>query len=52
MKINCVCSECGGKNLYIKAWVNINTLIMLDGTDEEETWCEDCNAKVNLVIKE
>lgn len=47
-----VCSNCGGSNVQIKAWVDANThevieIIGSDG-DKEDNWCSDCESHVHL----
>jgi len=40
-----VCVSCGGDNVQIMAWVNPNGNVfigMLEGDDNNDTWCEDC----------
>jgi hypothetical protein len=43
-----VCSECGSKNVQIKAWVypNENNGYACDA--EDDAWCEDCDEHVSL----
>lgn len=37
------CSQCGGTNIQVQAWVNANTNEYVDDiTDNTECWCEDC----------
>ena len=37
------CSECGGTNIQVQAWVDANTNEYIsDMTDDAECWCEDC----------
>lgn len=37
------CSQCGGTNIQVQAWVNANTNEYVDDiTDNAECWCEDC----------
>lgn len=38
-----VCSECGGDNIQVKAWVDANTNQFISDTSEgEDSWCENC----------
>jgi len=48
-----VCSQCGGKNVQIHAWVDANTnkYIGDDMWDDGDTWCEDCEDHTGLVMK-
>lgn len=43
------CSECGGTNVQVQAWVNANTNEYVDDiTDNAECWCEDCMKHIKL----
>jgi Zn finger protein HypA/HybF involved in hydrogenase expression len=43
------CSECGSKNVQVKAWVYPNDSNRYAGeTDDGEAWCEDCDEHVSL----
>ena len=45
-----ICSECGGNNVQVKAWINPNTDEIVDLVSDEidECWCDDCE-KHNLI---
>lgn len=43
-----VCSECGGANLQVRAWVDINTNEYVSDCDDDEVWCEDCEDFVTV----
>jgi hypothetical protein len=45
-----VCSECGSKNVQLRAWVDANTNRYAGETDDEEAWCEDCQKSVGLEL--
>ena len=37
------CSECGGTNVQVKAWVDANTNKYISDIDDNgRCWCEDC----------
>lgn len=43
------CSECGGINVQVEAWVDANTDEYLsDINDDGECWCEDCEEHTRL----
>jgi hypothetical protein len=50
-----VCSECGGTNIQVLAWVDANTNEYKgeysDG-DISYNWCEDCQSEVKFEVKE
>lgn len=44
-----VCENSGSTNIHRKAWVNPNTLKLIEeieGNDEIDNWCEDCQEHV------
>ena len=44
-----VCSECGSKNVQVKAWVYPNENNSYAGDiDDGEAWCENCDEHVSL----
>lgn len=45
-----VCNNCGGSNIEVKAWVNPNTLEIIQMLDDEieDIWCRDCNLYVGI----
>lgn len=47
-----VCSECGGDNVQVKAWINPNTdeIIESMGSEIEDTWCEDCEKHTGVEL--
>lgn len=43
------CSECGGTNVQVQAWVDANTSEYLsDVYDDDSCWCEDCQKHTTL----
>lgn len=42
------CAECGGFNIQVRAWVNMNTNEYIKDCDDDEFWCEDCESFVDL----
>ena len=42
------CSECGGTNIQVQAWVNANTNEYVDDIGEGECWCEDCQKHTTI----
>ncbi len=48
MKYIVVCKECGGRNVVVKAWVNINTNKYVSEYDEDDTYCDDCKEHVSV----
>lgn len=48
-----VCSQCGGKNVQIRAWIDANTNKYIGDAvcDDGDTWCEDCEDHTGLVMK-
>lgn len=51
-QVQWVCTECGGSNVQLKAWVDPNTE-EIEYTDGEtsDCWCKDCEAHNKLEIK-
>ena len=35
------CSECGGTNIQVQAWINPNTGQIVDTLESNDCWCED-----------
>lgn len=49
-KLKYCCSECGGTNIQVQAWVDANTLKYIsDNWDDDECWCSDCNKNVLIM---
>ena len=48
------CKECGGTNVEVKSWVNINTneVDVTNGIYDEDTWCQDCEDHTGIMLKE
>ena len=45
------CSECGSLNVEVKVWMRVNTKEVDDSVEnltEQEIWCPDCEAHVEL----
>ncbi len=42
------CSQCGGTNVQIQAWVDPNTNQYISDIEDGKCWCEDCEEKTNL----
>lgn len=42
------CSQCGGTNIQVQAWVNANTNEYVDDICEGECWCEDCQKHTTI----
>lgn len=38
-----VCDYCGTEEVDEKAWVNMNTLEVIEGVDDTTYWCNSCN---------
>jgi hypothetical protein len=36
------CSECGGTNIQVRAWIDTNTNKYISDIDDGECWCADC----------
>lgn len=52
-----VCSECKGKNIDVRAWVDANTNIYasdIGNDDINDNWCNDCedHVKFDTIEKE
>lgn len=45
------CSICGGTNIQIQAWIDPITNRYIEGTEDDECWCENCgkHTKIKLV---
>ena len=47
------CSECGGTNVQVMAWVEINTKKYCENVnnpmEEEDCWCADCKTHTTLM---
>jgi Zn finger protein HypA/HybF involved in hydrogenase expression len=43
-----VCTECGSKNVQVKAWVCPNDNNSYAGECDDDAWCEDCDEHVSL----
>tara|TARA_Y100001972_G_scaffold64683_1_gene78908 strand:+ start:122 stop:313 length:192 start_codon:yes stop_codon:yes gene_type:complete len=37
-----VCRDCGGDEVQIMAWVDINTKRFIDDPNSHNAWCDDC----------
>lgn len=46
------CSVCGGTNIQLQAWVDLNNKY-IEGTEDDECWCEDCqeHTKIKTIKK-
>lgn len=42
------CSECGGTNIQVQAWINPNTGQVTDTPESNDCWCEDCKDRTKL----
>ena len=42
------CSQCGGTNIQVQAWVNANTNEYVDDIGEGECWCENCQKHTTI----
>ena len=42
------CSECGGTNIQVQAWINPNTGQVTDTLESNDCWCEDCEDRTKL----
>lgn len=43
------CSECGGTNVQVQAWVDANTNEFISDVDDDGScWCEDCQKHTTL----
>lgn len=42
------CSECGGTNIQVQAWINPNTGQVTDTLESNDCWCEDCKDRTKL----
>ncbi len=42
------CSECGGTNIQIQAWVDANTNEYVSDADLDDAWCDDCEEHVDI----
>ena len=53
-KIKLVCSQCGGTNVQVHAWVdaNSNKYIGDDMCDDGDTWCSDCEEHSGLMTED
>ena len=47
-KFTYCCSQCGGTNIQVQAWVNANTNEYVDDIGEGECWCEDCQKHTKM----
>ena len=47
-KFTYCCSQCGGTNIQIQAWVNANTNEYVDDIGVDECWCEDCQKHTKI----
>ena len=45
------CSECGGTNIQVQAWINPNTGQIVDTLESNDCWCEDCEDRTKLKQK-
>ena len=50
MKTIYTCSNCGGTDVEIKAWVNPNDAKIFDhiSYDQEDCWCNDCEEHYDI----
>lgn len=42
------CSECGGTNIQVQAWISPNTGQIIDTLEGNDCWCEDCEDRTKL----
>ena len=52
-KLKWRCTECKGKNVEIRAWVNPNDLKQIDFIEDggnDDNWCNDCDDHTELEI--
>lgn len=43
------CSQCGGINIQVQAWVDANTNKYIDDIDQNgDCWCDDCEEHTKL----
>ena len=47
-----VCSECGGKNIEVRAWVDANTNEYISDFEDTEGWCQDCSEHMRFMNEE
>ena len=47
-KFTYCCSQCGGTNIQVQAWVNANTNEYVDDIGGDECWCEDCQKHTKM----
>lgn len=47
-KFTYCCSQCGGTNIQVQAWVNANTNEYVDDIGGGECWCEDCQKHTRM----
>lgn len=47
-KVLYCCSECGGTNIQVQAWINPNTGQVTDTLESNDCWCEDCKDRTKL----
>jgi hypothetical protein len=52
--IKFVCSNCGGTNIEMKAWVDANTQKYKGDAyfDDEDSYCNDCEEHTGLVTED
>ena len=39
-----VCSVCGGEEVQVMAWVDINSGRLTEIPDKPSVWCDDCSS--------
>ena len=44
-----VCSECGCKNIEVRAWVDANTNKFISDFEDTDGWCQDCGEHMTFV---
>ncbi len=47
-----VCKQCGGSNVCVQAWVNINTNEYIDEFDPKSQYCDDCSESTTTVLSQ
>ena len=47
-----VCSNCGGDNVEVEAWVNPNTLEFSSFKESEFGWCNGCDEHYELITQD
>lgn len=50
MDFKYICSQCGGTNVEVRAWINPNTNEVFDfcSSEQYDCWCNDCEEHYEL----